>query len=519
MTVTVAPSAPADVATEAAARSSLDARCADRTPCVRGALRATAAVLSPGRRRPPAPAPTTAPSPAATTAPSPAATTAPTTAAPVTTTPAPVTASPAATAPVGVTYAPTDAVIANPERGFTHYTETRWSPDGGAYAPLDVGTLTAWRTTEAVTLVYRVFYLGGLADQDSVDARFLAQVAADLDAARAAGVQLVVRFAYSPDSGHDAPPDRAVAHVRQLAPVLNSGSDVVAVLQAGFVGRWGEWYYSEQYASDPANPWVLTDADWARRGQVLGALLDATSPDIPVQVRYPAIKQRLVSGADAARVGVHNDCFLASDTDMGTFASDGDRTWLATESATVPVGGETCGTYGTRSQWPTAATELARYHWTFLNADFHRDVLDSWGGDGLTTAARSLGYRLRLVSGSFPATAQPGGTVRLTLTLVNDGWAVPMSDRPVQVVFGQGAQTIVRPVPVQVRSLTPGTTRTFALDVAVPTAPGPWTLALALPDAAPSLAADPAYAVRLANEGLWDPATGRNDLRHVLTVG
>ncbi|MGY1727125.1 DUF4832 domain-containing protein [Geodermatophilus sp. SYSU D01062] len=518
MTVTVAPSAPADVVAEVAAPSALDARCADRSPCVREALRATATSLGAGHRRPPAPPPTTTPT---TTTPT---TTTPTTAAPTQSpTAAPTTASPDPTpgtaAPVGVAYPPSDEVIANPERGFTHYTETRWSPDGGAYTPLDAGTLTTWRTTEAVTLVYRVFYLGGLVDRDTVDARFLAQVAADLDTARAAGVHLVVRFAYSADDGRDAPPARAVGHVRQLAPVLNAGADVVAVLQAGFVGRWGEWYYSEQYASDPAEPWALTDADWARRGQVLDALLDATTPDIWVQVRYPAVKQRLVSGADAARVGIHDDCFLASDTDMGTFASDGDRTWLAAQSATVPVGGETCGTYGTRSQWPTAATELARYHWTFLNADFHRGVLDSWGEDGRATAARSLGYRLRLVSGSFPATARPGQTVSLTLTLTNDGWAAPLSDRPVQVVFGQGGQTVAVPVPVQVRSLTPGTIRTVTVEVAAPTAPGPWALALALPDAAPSLAGDPAYAVRLANAGLWDPETGRNDLRHVLTVG
>ncbi|WP_448642068.1 DUF4832 domain-containing protein [Geodermatophilus sp. URMC 63] len=465
----------------------------------------------------PAPAPTTS---APTTTPAaPTTSSAPTTTTATTTTAATTASTPAGPAPVQVTYAGTDEVIANPERGFFHYTETRWSPDGSAYTPLDAATLTSWRTTEAVTLVYRVFYLGGLVDSDTVDARFLEQVAADLTTARAAGVKLVVRFAYSPDDGRDAPPARAVAQIRQLAPVLNAASDVVLVLQAGFVGRWGEWYYSDQYTADPSRPYELTADDWSRRGQVLDALLDATSPDIWVQVRYPAIKQRLVDAADAPRVGVHNDCFLASDTDMGTLNSDADRTWLATQSGSVPVGGETCGTNGTRSQWTTAAAELARYHWSFLNADFHRAVLDSWGSAGLTTAARSLGYRLRLVSGSFPATARPGQTVRVQLTLTNDGYAAPLTDRPVDVVFRQGDQTVSVPVPLHVRELTPGVTRTVQLDVPAPTAPGAWALSLALPDDAPSLASDPAYAVRLANQGLWDPATGRNDLRHTLTVG
>jgi uncharacterized protein DUF4832/uncharacterized protein DUF4874 len=515
--VAVAPSTQsADPTTSAAAHRAAAVHCADWSSCTSQRLRTTRVMLTAGRPRSPAPAATSTPavpSSAASTSTTPTATTT----TPRTSTSAPTTI---ATAPlIDVPYAASDEVIANPERGFTHYTETRWSPDGSAYTPLDGQQLTTWRTMEAVTLVYRVFYLGGLVDRDVIDPAFLDAVAADLATARAAGVKLVVRFAYSPDDGGDAPAARAAGHVRQLAPVLNAASDVVLVLQAGFIGRWGEWYYSDSYASDPSRPWDLTDADWARRGQVLDALLDATSSDIYVQVRYPAIVSRLVDSVDAARVGVHNDCFLASDTDMGTFASATERTWLATASATVPVGGETCGTYGTRSQWGTAATELARYHWSFLNADFHRSVLDSWGQVGLTTAARSLGYRLRLVSGTFPATARPGQTVRMELTLTNDGYAAPLTRRPVQVVFGMGPTAFAVPVAVDVRGLAPGATKTFRLDVPVPTAAGPQALSLALPDDAASLAGNPAYSVRLANQGLWDPATGRNDLRHVLTIG
>jgi hypothetical protein len=453
----------------------------------------------------PAPAPTTAPAPTPTTGPAPSTTAAPT----------------IATDSRLVRYAPTDEVIANPERGFYHYTETHWSPDGSAYQPLDAGRLRTWRTTESVTLVYRVFYLDGLVDQDAVDQRFLVSVAADLQAARAAGVKLVVRFAYSADSSRDAPPARAVAHIRQLAPVLNAASDIVFVLQAGFVGRWGEWYYSDSYTADPSRPWELTDADWAGRDRVLDALLDSTSPDIWVQVRYPAVKQRLLAADDprAARVGVHNDCFLASDTDMGTLNSAAERAWLAAQSQSLPVGGETCGSNAPRSQWETAVTELARYHWTFLNADYSRDVLDSWGSSGRTAAARSLGYRLSLTSATLPGSARPGATVPFELTMTNQGYAAPLSARPVQVVFRSGAQTVTVPVRLDVRTLTPGTSHTVRVDVPLPTVPGTWAVSLALPDASPALAGDPAYAIRLANQATWDPATGRNDLGHSITLG
>jgi hypothetical protein len=107
----------------------------------------------------------------------------------------------------------------------------------------------------------------------------------------------------------------------------------------------------------------------------------------------------------------------------------------------------------------------------------------------------------------------------MELTLTHDGYAAPLSDRPVQVVFGSGPTAVIVPVTVDVRDLAPGTTRTFCVDVPVPATPGVWSLALALPDDVASLAGNPDYSVRRVNQGLWDPATGRNDLRRTLTVG
>jgi len=104
----------------------------------------------------------------------------------------------------------------------------------------------------------------------------------------------------------------------------------------------------------------------------------------------------------------------------------------------------------------------------------------------------------------------------MELTLTHDGYAAPLSDRPGQVMFGSGPTAVTIPVAVDVRDLAPGTTRTFWVDVPVP---GAWSLALALPDDAASLAGNLDYSVRLANQGLWDSATGRNDLRRTLTVG
>ncbi len=410
---------------------------------------------------------------------------------------------------------PATTAVTNPERGFYHYTGTHFRADGSGYTPLDGAQLSRWRTAEGVTLVYRIFYLEKYATRDLLDAAFLPKVETDLRTAEAAGVKLIVRFAYSETSSADAPPARVEGHIAQLAPVLNRHAGTIFALQAGFIGQWGEWYYTDHYASDPSRPWALTDANWAARGRVLNALLGRVSARIPVQVRYPGIKQRLVPATDprARRVGIHNDCFLASVDDYGTFpAGDADRTWLAAQTRTVLMGGETCTVNAPRSQWPTASAELAAYHWTYLNADYSPDVLTSWGTDGLARAKARLGHRLRLTTASLPTTARAGGALSLQLTFANTGYAPLVRPRPVYLGLHNAAGTRKVRLPIDLRTVAAGSSRTFSVRVTAPSTTGTYALHLALPDASGALAAGSAYAIRLANSDMWDAARGWNKL-------
>ncbi|MCA2215464.1 DUF4832 domain-containing protein [Jidongwangia harbinensis] len=430
-----------------------------------------------------------------------------------------------------VRFAASDIDVPNPGRGFYHYTETHLTGDPDAYRPLSAARMAAQRAQDGTTLYFRYFYLDGYHDRTTIDSRDLALVRADFQAARMAGVKLIVRFAYSEWSSRDAPLYRVSAHIRQLARLLNENAAVVAAVQAGFIGRWGEWYYTDNFAGDPARPWVLTEADWRARGAVLRTLLDTTSPAIPVQVRYPAIKQRLLSDAAdprAARVGIHNDCFLASADDYGTFTSDADRQWLAAQSRSVLVGGETCGVNPPRSEWASATSELARYHLTYLNADFDRAVLSSWGTAGLAEAKRRLGYRIRLTEVAAPSTLRPGAVGTVRIRLVNVGYAAPVANRPVQLVLKTRMKRVKFVVPADLRTWTPGRTIDLYATITAPTAAADYRLYLNLPDPDRSLrstmplisgeATNSAYAIRFANDGIWDAKHGWNSLNSTLAV-
>lgn len=441
------------------------------------------------------------------------------------------------------TYVASDAVIPNPERGFYKHTETHYYADGSGYVPLDEATLRSYRDL-GITQVLRVFYLEKFSGTDTIDQAYLDLMAADLATAEAAGVSVIVRFAYHKPTDswpyqppyYDAPAERVVKHIEQLGPVLRDASAVIATVQSGFVGLWGEGYYTDHFSKSPAEPYEITEENWADRKAVIDALLD-NLPGLTVQVRTMSMKQMTYgngdpstgaagamteadaySGSDISRIGFHNDCFLTPWGDYGTFLSDPvtlDEEYLAQETQWVPMGGETCEVTE-RSGWETAEAELARYHWSYLNTDYNRDVLASWG-ENVETVKKRLGYRFTLESATFGDVAKHR-SFPISLTIENSGWAAPYNPRPVNLVMVGAAGTYTVPLGEDARTWAAGETTTVTADVCAAVPAGTYDLYLSLPSSSPELADNPDYAIQLSNVGTWDAANGWNDLQHTVRV-
>lgn len=439
-------------------------------------------------------------------------------------------------------YTVSNATIANPDRGFYRHTETYWADaPGSTYVALNPAELAAWRA-EGTTLILRAFWLtyyGGANGPHDLSPATLAAITNDFAIARQAGMKVIVRFGYAmpkpgwppPTPYGDAPVARTVHQIEQLAPILRANADVISVVEQGFIGLWGEGYYSDYY-SDPNDPTIVTAQNWVDRAAVLKALLRALPVQITVQVRTMHVKQMIFhttsgtagamtadqafTGSDLSRVGFHNDCFLAADDDWGTFLTDPlslDEDYLAAETRYVPMGGETCNVNPPRSEWPSASALMARYHFTFLNRSYHPDVLNSWGTPGLTATAQRLGYRLTLTSSAFPQQAKRSHRLQGSITLANTGWAAPTLKQAVHLVLIDHAGRVVRlPIAVDVRRWLPGT---HHLTIDVPLTgvrPGSYRLALALPSPYASTSARPEYAIQTANLSTWNASKGWNEL-------
>jgi hypothetical protein len=250
-------------------------------------------------------------------------------------------------------------------------------------------------------------------------------------------------------------------------------------------------------------------------------------------------------GLDAAlsgafRIGFHNDCFLASATDVGTYDDDANlraeqRRYSAAQGDLAPFGGETCNPADDPGPRPRTACadilgEAARYNLTYLNDSYYRPLFhDNWRKQGcMAEVRRRMGYRFALIRASHPATIAPGGVLSVSVVVRNGGWARLYNPRPVQILLRDRKSGAVRRLEAKSadpRRWLPGADTHETLTVTLPDdLRGKQDMSLALPDAGPRLKDDPRFAIRWANadnggngQG-WDGGRGAFGLGTVVDV-
>ena len=429
---------------------------------------------------------------------------------------------------VEITYKPSSEDFANPERGFMRSTQV-WPDQTGGFSGIK-------RNRPEDSIVWIYFRIDNYRDK-AFDTAALNRIDAAFDAVRNANLKATVTFTYNfSGSGPDASLARVVEHISQLAPIFQQNSDVLFALQAGFVGAWGEWHSSTNNLTAPEN-----------QIKIINALLNALPPDRMFQLRYPRDKRahfggpmtlaEAFSGTGQARIGHLNLCFLAGTTDGGTYRStprgsssqeiiDFWKDFIAQEGRFTPVGGETCqiGSSSTRTSCSNTLKELEMLHWSFLNNSFYKPILDGWVSQGcMPEIRRRLGYRFVLSKLNVSSQVAPGGVMTFRPELRNEGFAAPFNPRPAVLVLKEKKTGHQREIPltsVDPRRWLPGQAINVDAQVTIPgnLPQGTYNLYLWLPDAAQSLRTKPEYAIRLANQNVWQSGTGLNLLFNNLIV-
>ena len=410
-----------------------------------------------------------------------------------------------------VNYIVSDENFPNPERGFYGASEISNTSSG-----VISKVIADAHRKQGRTLYLLEFHLADFVSTP-ISEDYIQHIKNCFQSLRDNGAKCILRFCYSngnsqKDKPWDATPERVLSHVAQLKP--------------GFVGSWGEWYYTDNFEDD------------ASRKALVDALLDAVPGQRQIELRTPAFKMNLYgySVADTitratahqattlARLGGHNDCYLASANDTGTYKGDSERKYWAAESLYTIMGGETCGLSAYCHCQPEpnykdahgVLQDMAIYHFTYLNQGYHTGVLSRWRSEGcFEEIQKRLGYRYVLEKAFFTKSPAAGSTMRVVMKIRNDGFAPVQNPRDAEFVLTDGSGKVIKTWALNSdpRYWMPSQTTVIDQNIELPSsASGECNLYLNLPDPCETLHNNPLFSIRLANEDVWEEKTGMNKL-------
>lgn len=354
----------------------------------------------------------------------------------------------------------------------------------------------------------------------------LNSINAGLAAFAGTGVRILLRFEYNsgPQGAADAPLHIILAHIDQLAPIVLQNKDQIFALEAGFIGAWAEWH-------DSTNGNDTADAHKA----VLDKELAYFSDSFPIVARQPGDLIGLYGPVPTTALGIHDDFYASSSNDADTwdpcrpnkgYCLPGyTQNQMMSYGSAVSTTSMFVGEFGQVYPPLQACDALDTYSYTFhvqSLAIFEPDVDQYLSNEGCWNSYfNRVGTRLLLRQAAISGDPAPGGRVSLSLTIDNEGYGRVVRARPATLALIQKGQTVAQiPIPLQsfdLRTVASFTSQTFSFDVVLPaTIPaGRTSIGLLIPDPAPSLSSQAAYALPLNsldqnNSPIFDTSTGNN---------
>jgi hypothetical protein len=440
-----------------------------------------------------------------------------------------------ASASITTYYEVSDENFVNPERGFYRSFDPVGNDGKDKVYPLKLVDLQKIKQ-DRISLIRRIYLLSEFRDQP-ISESYLNMISDDFKLSRQAGIKMIIRFSYNwLENNADASKNIILSHIEQLKPILQENYDVVAYMEAGFIGSWGEWHNSTN----------SLDQDINTKREILLKILAVFPNQRMIAIRYPHDKtdifqntnnlteQEAFNLSNRSRVGFHNDCFLADKDNGGTYKSidsfeiEQQKNFLNKENMYVLQGGEVCtleGNINEYSDCSNALTEFQKMRWSTLNASIKdgEEVFDKWKSQGcLDTISKHLGYRFNLLSSTISQELNPGGIFSIKLEINNSGWASPYNQHKLEIILRniETKDEYYLAVNQNFGTWTHNQKKTIDVTAGIPESinSGQYQVLLNLPDMSSKLYKRPEYSIRLANKDTWENATGYNSLLHTVFI-
>ncbi len=374
-----------------------------------------------------------------------------------------------------------------------------------------------------------------------LDETFFRNFRETLEHCRRNGSTIAIRFRYDASGMLNPEPatyEKMIEHIEQIRAdgFLEDYKDIIAYVESGFVGSWGE-HWGGKYCSFP---------DKAR---LVDILLDVVPEEITITVRTPltfatwaGIEESELGeyisepGSDAARIGLYNDGYMGSDSDLGTYHDrERDTTWLGRQAVTSYFGGEFSGNLEFAKQYDTylpenAIPEMYKTHLSYINSNIYQLYNDytfgeaydvenvdnsAYYGETVFKFMRDhLGYRFVIRDSDLNAEVQQGDVLTVRTKIENTGFANPIMAQKAELILEKDGSYIRTDVDVNTREWYSRTTVSPEFEMKLPGGleTGEWNVYFKLSVGNNTLEQMPMRSVHFANDGVWNPALGANYL-------
>lgn len=367
------------------------------------------------------------------------------------------------------------------------------------------------------------------------------------------GCMIAMRFRYD-DLGKDNPEpatfEQVLHHIDQIkeSGLLEKYKDIIAYVEAGLVGKWGEMH---------GGKYVTVDY----KAKVLEATLQAVPAPIPVTVRTPdifaewiGIERKELNNFELIdsiteseysttiqenkdRVGLFNDGYMGSVNDLGTFSNREIETdWINHQTLTSYYGGEFSGAHDFAQSFDTylpenAIPEMYKTHLSYINCNifpFYKDFTfsEEYSVEGVDNSAYygqnvfqfirdHIGYRFVIRDSKLTPKTQQGGNVTVNFSIENTGFANVIPQVQSYVILEKDGVFAYAEADTDCRKWNSCETTENTLNIKLPDnlPVGDWNVMLKLNMATPlSLTNMNGRSIRFANKDVWDSSIAANYL-------
>lgn len=376
----------------------------------------------------------------------------------------------------------------------------------------------------------------------------------------------VIRFAYDKNykgNKSGVEPDdfsTILNHIEDICALLKKHTKVLTALECGMLGPWGEMH-TTSFAEDPMpvedfkstlkgispnlNPSIKAGEKKIEKGYIVIIMekflscLDGT--ELPFLVRQPNfiynylkrcenldfdgenVPSSYTPNAKTYKLGIYNDGYLGSDGDSGTFLIDREKEISFLEPFTnhTPYGGELIGDYSLS----VSDEQLKNVHLSFLNIGWNADFLGNLdkksagytkGQSIFRYILNHMGYRYLVTNSSIEKNSN--SSIKIKLSLKNEGFAELPYHRTknLKVYFVKKEQKASEKNALSANASGSFTGGMTSIEASCKLPSGlensDYEVFLKICDA------DGKYAVRLANENMWNESLRANKIG-VLKIG